>query len=104
MRHVVASLMAVALLGAGVGTALAADPMDEKEASPSIMERLTKDSIEGTLMKIDGEHYWIKDSDGKEVRIHVDKSTKLDKVVEGDQVKAYVTEKGHTTTLQRQER
>lgn len=104
MRYVVASLMAVALLGTGVGTALAADPMDEKEASPSIMERLTKDSIEGTLMKIDGEHYWIKDSDGKEVRIHVDKSTKLDKVVEGDQVKAFVTDKGHTTTLQRQER
>ena len=36
--------------------------------------------------------------------MHVDKSTKLDKVVEGDKVKAYVTEEGHTTTLQRQEK
>ena len=39
--------------------------------------------------------------DGKEVKIHVDKSTKMDKVVVGDMVKAYITDKGHTTTLQR---
>lgn len=103
MSKFVLSLVAAALLSPGMGTALAADPMSEKEASPTIKERITKDTIKGTLMKIDGEFYWIKDSDGKEVRIHVDKSTKMDKVVEGDQVKAYITEKGHTTTLQRQE-
>jgi hypothetical protein len=34
--------------------------------------------------------------------MHVDKSTKLDKVVVGDQVKAYVTDQGHVITLQRQ--
>ena len=44
---------------------------------------------------------WIKDEDGKTTKVHVDKSTKLDKVVEGDKVKAYITDKGHTTTLQR---
>jgi hypothetical protein len=33
--------------------------------------------------------------------IHVDKSTKLDPVKPGDMVKAYVTDQGHTTTLQR---
>lgn len=103
MSKFVLSLVAAALLSAGGGTALAADPMSEKEASPTIKERITKDTVKGTLMKIDGEFYWIKDNDGKEVRIHVDKSTKMDKVVEGDHVKAYITEKGHTTTLQRQE-
>jgi hypothetical protein len=36
--------------------------------------------------------------------MHVDKNTKMDKVVEGNEVKAYVTEEGHTTTLQRQEK
>jgi hypothetical protein len=104
MSKLVLSLAAATLLSAGAGTALAADPMSEKEASPSISERLTKDTVKGTLMKIDGEYYWIKDTDGKEVKIHVDKSTKLDKVVEGDHVKAYITDKGHTTTLQRQEK
>jgi hypothetical protein len=103
MRKFVLSLVAASLLGAGGGAARAADPMSEKEASPTIKERITKDTVKGTLMKIDGEFYWIKDNDGKEVRIHVDKSTKMDKVVEGDHVKAYITEKGHTTTLQRQE-
>lgn len=104
MNKVVLSLITMALLSPGMGAAFAADPMSEKEASPSLSERITKDTVKGTLMKIDGEYYSIKDNDGKEVKIHVDKSTKLDKVVEGDHVKAYITEKGHTTTLQRQDK
>ena len=94
-------MLMVGLLGSGVGVTYAADPMAEKEASPTIKERLTKDTIKGTLMKIEGEYYVIKDTDGVQHKIHVDKSTKLDKVVAGDMVKAYVTDKGHTTTLQR---
>jgi hypothetical protein len=104
MKKFVLSLMTAALLSPGVGSVMAANPMSEKEASPSLSERITKDTVKGTLMKIDGEYYWIKDNDGKEVKIHVDKSTKLDKVVEGDHVKAYITDKGHTTTLQRQDK
>lgn len=94
-------MLMVGLLGSGVGVTYAADPMAEKEASPTIKERLTKDTIKGTLMKIEGEYYVIKDTDGVQHKIHVDKSTKMDKVVAGDMVKAYVTDKGHTTTLQR---
>ena len=52
-------------------------------------------------MNIKGEYYSIKDNDGKVHRIHVDKSTKLDQVLLGDLVKAYVTDQGHVTTLQR---
>ena len=103
MSQLLWSIIVSAAISTGAGAALAADPMSEKEATPSITERITKDAVKGTLMKIDGEFYWIKDNDGKEVRIHVDKSTKLDKVVEGDHVKAFITDKGHTTTLQRQE-
>ncbi len=76
-------------------------PGGEKEASPTIKERLTKDTIKGTLMNIEGEYYSIKDNDGKEHKIHVDKSTKLDSVRPGDMVKAYVTDQGHTTILER---
>ena len=93
-------MLMVGLLSMG-GMVYAADPMAEKEATPTIKERLTKDTIKGTLMKIEGEYYVIKDTDGVQHKIHVDKSTKLDKVVPGDLVKAYVTDKGHTTTLQR---
>ena len=94
-------MLMVGVMGTGIGMASAADPMAEKEATPTIKERLTKDTIKGTLMKIEGEYYVIKDNDGVQHKIHVDKSTKLDKVVAGDMVKAYVTDKGHTTTLQR---
>jgi hypothetical protein len=93
----------VVAFGLGTGVTVAADPMSEKEAKPTIGERLTKDTVKGTLMKIDGEYYWVKDNDGKQTRIHVDASTKLDKVVTGDKVKAYITDNGHTTTLQRDE-
>jgi hypothetical protein len=81
----------------------AADPMSDKEAKPTLGERVTKDTVKGTLMRVDGEYYWVKDTDGKEVRLHVDASTKLDKVIKGDRVKAYVTDTGHTTMLQRDE-
>ncbi len=101
MRYHTFALVLIAFAVVSASPARATDPMDEKEASPSLGERLTKDAVTGTLMKMDGEHYVIKDEDGEQHRIHVDKSTKMDKVIEGDKVKAYVTEKGHTTTLQR---
>jgi hypothetical protein len=102
MRYVLLSFIAATILF-GFGFGQAANPMSDKEAKPTIGERLTKDAVKGTLMKMDGEYYWIKDNDGKETKIHVDKSTKLDKVAVGDHVKAYITDKGHTTTLQRAE-
>jgi hypothetical protein len=53
-------VIVVAVLGCSAGTILAADPMKDKEATPSIEERLTKDAVKGTLMKMDGEYYVIK--------------------------------------------
>ena len=103
MNKLIWSILTVVILGFGAGIGGAADPMSDKEAKPTLKERVTKDTVKGTLMKMEGEYYWIKDTDGKETRIHVDKSTKLDKVVVGDKVKAYITDKGHTTTLQRDE-
>ena len=97
------SVLTVVILGFGAGIVGAADPMAEKEAKPTLGERITNDTVKGTLMRVDGEYYWVKDTDGKEIRLHVDASTKLDKVVKGDKVKAYITDQGHTTTLQRDE-
>ena len=34
---------------------------------------------QGDVLKIDGEYYVVKDSTGKEVRLHVDKTSKLEK-------------------------
>jgi len=103
MIQLTLSILTMLILGFGAGIVGAADPMSDKEAKPTLGERFTKDTIKGTLMKMEGEYYSIKDIDGKESKIHVDKSTRLDKVVVGDKVKAYITAQGHTTTLQRDE-
>ena len=102
MKKTLLSLIGIVILASEA--VWAADPMAEKEASPTLKERIMKDAVKGTLTKTDGEYYYIKDEDGKEVRVHVDMSTKMDKVVRGDRVKAYITEKGHVTTLQRLEK
>lgn len=104
MRTFIGSLILVLGITFTAGAALAADPMKEKEAKPSMKERIMESAVKGTLMKIDGEYYMIKDTDGKEHKVHVDKSTKLDTVKEGDMVKAYVTDKGHVTTLKRHDK
>lgn len=102
------SMLVSGLLGSGLGSAYSADPMAQKETHPTINEHLMHDPItgtltrkEGTLVRKEGEYYYIMDNDGMIQRIHVDKRTKLDKVVTGDLVKAYVTDQGLTTTLQR---
>jgi hypothetical protein len=103
MKKLMVSMLTIVALGFGAGIVAAADPMSDIEAKPTIGERLTKDTVKGTLMSMQGEYYSIKDMDGRETRVHVDKSTKLDKVMVGDKVKAYITDKGHTTTLLRDE-
>lgn len=53
-------------------------------------------SIKGDLLKIEGEFYTVHDTAGHEVRVHVDKTTKLDGDFKtGDKVEAQVTDKGH---------
>ena len=103
MKKLMLSMLTIVALGFGVGIVGAADPMSDKEAKPTIGERLTKDTVKGTLMSMQGEYYSIKGTDGRETKVHVDKSTKLDKVMVGDKIKAYITDKGHTTTLLRDE-
>ena len=101
MHRVMGVLVILSAVSFSMGVVLAADPMKDKEASPTLGERITKDAIKGTLVKKSGEFYTIKDNDGGEHKVHVDKSSKMDTVKEGDMVKAYVTDKGHVTTLQR---
>ncbi|MFY4728747.1 hypothetical protein [Nitrospira sp. BLG_2] len=43
----------------------------------------------------------IKESDGETTRVRVDDQTKMDRVAVGDQVKAYVSEDGYASTIQR---
>jgi hypothetical protein len=43
----------------------------------------------------------IRSDDGESRRVRVDDHTKMDQVAVGDQVKAYVSEDGYASTIQR---
>jgi hypothetical protein len=57
-------------------------------------------TIKGDLLKIDGEFYVVKDTAGKEVRLHVDKTSQLDGTFKaGDKIEAQATDKGHASSI-----
>lgn len=56
--------------------------------------------VEGDVLKIEGESYTVHDTAGHEVRLHVDKTTRLEGTFKvGDKVEAYVTDQGHARYL-----
>jgi exosome complex RNA-binding protein Csl4 len=57
-------------------------------------------TVNGDMLKIDGEFYVVHDMTGKEIRLHVDKDTKLDGDFKtGDKIEAQVTAKGHAVSM-----
>ena len=94
MKRLMWAVSTVVALGAGTGIVGAADLIAEKEVRPTLSERFTEATVKGTLMKMDREYYSIKETTGREIRLYVDASSKLDRVTVGDKVKAYVDEGG----------
>ena len=62
-------------------------------------------TVNGDLLKIDGEFYVVKDTSGKDVRLHVDKTTKLDGAAfkAGDKVEVQATDKNHAVSIKHAE-
>ena len=57
-------------------------------------------TVNGDLLKIEGEFYVVKDMAGKETRLHVDKTTILDSSINvGEKVEAQATEKNHALSI-----
>jgi hypothetical protein len=70
-RFLMKGLIAVFALLFGLGmisVGNAADPMGKGAAAGG--------TVKGEVLKVDGDNYTIKDATGKEIRIHVDKTTK----------------------------
>lgn len=74
---------------------------ERRAASPTMSERISKDSVKGRVNEIGAKYVSIRDNDGESRRVRVDDNTKMDQVAVGDQVKAYVTEDGYASTIQR---
>lgn len=74
---------------------------ERRAASPTLGERIKQDSVSGRVHDIGAKYVSIKESDGETIRVRVDDHTKMDRVAVGDQVKAYVSEDGYASTIQR---
>ena len=69
-------------------------------AAPGDMSAPGSQAIKGDLLKIDGEFYVVKDASGKEVRLHVDKTSKLEGTFKaGDKIEAQASDKGHALSI-----
>ncbi len=91
MKKLIGSFVFALVLGFGMASfSFAAGDM----AAPSTQ------TIKGDLLKIDGEFYVVKDMAGKEIRLHVDKTSQLDGTFKaGDKIEAQATDKGHVSSI-----
>ena len=64
-------------------------------------ERFTQESVSGRVNDIGARHVSIGDDAGETRRVRVDDQTKMDQVAVGDQVKAFVSDDGYASTIQR---
>jgi len=56
--------------------------------------------IKGALVRIDYSDYIVKDKDGKEVIVHVDRKTQtMGQIMKGDRIEAKVDEKNHALSI-----
>jgi hypothetical protein len=105
MKKLILLLSALTFVSAGLLTAGCATEesrgVSRHSAKPTMGERFSEEAVKGRVVKAEGDYIWIREENGKEVRVHVDDRTKMDKVVPGDYAKAYITDSGHATTIQR---
>jgi hypothetical protein len=57
-------------------------------------------TIMGDVMRVEYVYYFVKETDGKEIRLHADKTTlMLGQLKQGDRVEAEVTEQNHALRM-----
>jgi hypothetical protein len=57
-------------------------------------------TIEGEVLRVEGDNYFVKGQDGKEVRMHIDKTTeKIGSFKQGDRIEAKVNDENHALSI-----
>lgn len=97
MKRLIGLFAFSAVLSVGMAPlTYAAEPM----AAPGEMVAPGSQAIKGDLLKIEGEFYVVKEASGKEVRLHVDKTSKLDGTFKaGDKIEAEASPQGHALSI-----
>ena len=56
--------------------------------------------ITGEVLRVEGENYFVKGQDGKEVRLHTDATTqKTGNIRQGDRIEADVNDQNHALSI-----
>ena len=74
----------------------------EKQMSDEMKGAQAKDGkmIQGEVLRVEGDNYFVKGHDGKGVRMHIDKTTqKIGSFKQGDRIEAKVNEKNHALSI-----
>lgn len=72
--------------------------MSDRESSHSIDGKI----IKGEVLRVEGDNYFIKGHDGKEVRLHTDETTQMAKnihIEQGDRIEAQVDDQNHVVSI-----
>jgi hypothetical protein len=96
------ALVGVALMAFSMNVMGCAKTASEKRAAtPTMGERIKQDAVTGRVSDVGTTHVSIRDTAGATRRVRVDDQTKMDQVATGDLVKAFVTDDGYASTIQR---
>jgi len=99
MKRCITVLAMLVALGM-ISVSYAADPSAQSPEKMGKSGSSAAQTVKGEVLKVDGENYTIKDAPGKEIRIHVDKTTKTQGALKvGDKVEAETTAEGHATSI-----
>jgi hypothetical protein len=57
-------------------------------------------TIKGEVLRVEGDNYFVKGEDGKEVRLHADKTTqKTGNISQGDRIEAMMNDQNHALSI-----
>jgi hypothetical protein len=88
-----------------------ADQSDHRQGGQEAGERQLKDpmkgaqskgdkTIRGEMLRVEGDNYFVRGRDGKEVRLQTDKTTQILRTIQqGDQIEARVNDQNHTLSI-----
>jgi hypothetical protein len=74
----------------------------EQQMSDEMKGGQSKDGkmIKGEVLRVEGDNYFVKGQDGKEVRMHIDKTTeKIGSFKQGDRIEAKVNDENHALSI-----
>jgi hypothetical protein len=79
---------------------------DDKQANEKMQSSSAEGSkmIKGELFRVESGNYFVKVKDGKEIRLHTDKTTEMSgEVKKGDRIEAKVNNQNHALSIRKAE-